>query len=657
MSLVLSIPLFVLFVVIVGKLAGRLLGIRLGNWRGALVGAVGWIAGLYAAAYTIGTRSKGGGRVINATSFGHWIQAAAVVIAFGVLAAMPFAIGLDLVTRSARVRPSRRRRGLIHPVRAVRASLAPYGRLRELVANARRANLLHLRYASRAALESPELARRLRIVLEDSGGMLVKLGQIASTRTDVLPDALTDELSNLQADVRPVPEQDVRAALENALGEPVEQAFGSFDFEPLAAASIGQTHRAVLFDGTRVVVKVQRPGIDEVVARDAGVLRLAANQLERRVEFGREIHLSAFSDELIAGLEQELDYLHEASVGTRLRENRSGDVGIAVPQVYSTLSTDRVLVMEEVVARAIADPEALAASSVSRSELARRLLSSFLGQVLDDGLFHADPHPGNLLIDDAGTIWMLDFGSVGRLDPRSLDGLRGIALGVATNNVSVLARAARDLSGNQGADLRALESDLAVQLGALDGSAGLDPRVIGEVLSVMQRHQLAPPPSVTLLARSLFTLEGTLRRIDPQFSLVTESQQIVVEEHRDAFGTPQELLEREALRALPALRTLPEHAETLANQLRSGRLTVQTEHFAGDDHDAVDSWVDRLVIAAIAGFSVVASAVLLLAAGMTNDHEVRSALWILGFTGLTFSTVLAMRAAARALRRNLERVE
>ncbi len=313
--------------------------------------------------------------------------------------------------------------------------------------------------------------------------------------------------------------------------------------------------------------------------------------------------------------------------------------------------------MEEVVARAIADPEALAASSVSRSELARRLLSSFLGQVLDDGLFHADPHPGNLLIDDAGTIWMLDFGSVGRLDPRSLDGLRGIALGVATNNVSVLARAARDLSGNQGADLRALESELAVQLGALDGSAGLDPRVIGEVLSVMQRHQLAPPPSVTLLARSLFTLEGTLRRIDPQFSLVTESQQIVVEEHRDAFGTPQELFEREALRALPALRTLPEHAETLANQLRPGRLTVQTEHFAGDDHDAVDSWVDRLVIAAIAGFSVVASAVLLLAAGMTNDHEVRSALWILGFTGLTFSTVLAMRAAARALRRNLERVE
>jgi len=455
-------------------------------------------------------------------------------------------------------------------------------------------------------------------------------GRLPSTRTDVLPDALTTELSNLQADVRPVAEHDVRAVLETALGEPVEQAFDSFDFEPLAAASIGQTHRAVLLDGTHVVVKVQRPGIDEVVARDAGVLRLAANQLERRVEFAREIGFRAFSEELIAGLEQELDYLHEASVGMRLRENRAGDVGIAVPKVYSTLSTDRVLVMEEVVAHPIANPDALAASPVSRSEIARRMLSSFLGQVLDDGLFHADSHPGNLLIDAAGTIWMLDFGSVGRLDPRSLDGLRGIALGVAANDVSVLARAARDLSGNQSADLRGLESDLSAQLGALDGSAGIDPRIIGEVLTVMQRHKLAPPPSVTLLARSLFTLEGTLKRIDSQFSLVTERQQIVMEEHRDAFGTPQQLLEREALRALPALRTLPEHAETLANQLRSGRLTVHTRHFAGDDHDAVDFWVDRLVIAGIAGFSVVASAVLLLAAGVTNDPEVRSALWVLG---------------------------
>ena len=277
--------------------------------------------------------------------------------------------------------------------------------------------------------------------------------------------------------------------------------------------------------------------------------------------------------------------------------------------------------------------------------------------MLEDGLFHADSHPGNLLIDEAGTIWMLDFGSVGRLDARALDGLRGIALGVAMNDVNVLARAARDLSGNQSVDLRALETDLSAQLAALGAPGGLDPRVIGEVLSVMQRHHMPPPPSITLLARSLFTLEGTLTTIDPQFSLVQKSEQIVMAEHREILGTPQEILQREALRSLPALRTLPEHAETLANQLRGGRLTVRTEHFAGQDYDAVDFWVDRLVLALVGGFSVVGSAVLLLAAGMTSDREVRSVLWILGFSGLAFSTMLAMRSAARALRRHLERVE
>ena len=656
MSIVLEILLLLLFTVTVGKLTGRLLGVRLGHWRGALVGLVGWFLGLLAAAYTIGAPSPGGGRTIETGSFGEVLEVAVVVIVFGVFAAMPFAIGLDLVSRRARTRPTRRRRRrLVHPIQTVRLSFSPYGRLRELVANARSANLLHFRYASRSALESPDVARRVREVLEESGGMLVKLGQIASTRTDVLPDALTDELSELQADVRQVPEDDVRAVIEKTLGEPVEKAFDSFDFKPLAAASIGQTHRAVLFDGRRVVVKVQRPGIDEVVARDAAVLRLAARRLERHM--AHEVGLNAFSEELIAGLNEELDYLHEAAMGMQLRENRARDVGIAMPNVYSTLSTDRVLVMEEVVARSVADGDALDASPVPRPQLAERLLSSFLGQVLDDGLFHADPHPGNLLIDEAGTIWILDFGSVGRLDARALDGLRGIALGVAMNDVSVLARAARDLSGNQSIDLRALETDLSAQLAALGAPGGLDPRVIGEVLSVMQRHHMPPPPSITLLARSLFTLEGTLTTIDPQFSLVQKSEQIVMADHRESLGTPQEILQREALRSLPALRTLPEHAETLANQLRGGRLTVRTEHFAGQDHDAVDFWVDRLVLALVAGFSVVGSAVLLLAAGVTNDHEVRAVLWILGFSGLAFSTTLAMRSAARALRRHLERVE
>ena len=330
--------LLIFFVVTIGKLCGRVLGVRLGRVRGVIAGVVGWVAGVGAAVFTF-SADKGDGLTIEVKTFGQTVAFVGVTLLFGTLAAMPFAIALDLVTRAGPDRPRkrRRRRDLLHPVVATQKAFAPYGRLREVIANARRANLLHLRYASRTALESPDFSRRLRIVLEESGGMLIKFGQIASTRDDILPEALTTELANLRADVQAVPAAEVRAVLEAELGETAEEAFASFEWEPLAAASIGQTHRAVRHDGTRVVVKVQRPGIAEVVSRDASVLRLAARQLERRVEVARSVHLRALVEELIGGVEEELNYLNEATAGMQLREHRSGDVGIAVPRGLSDL--------------------------------------------------------------------------------------------------------------------------------------------------------------------------------------------------------------------------------------------------------------------------------------------------------------------------------
>ena len=549
------------------------------------------------------------------------MTAFAVTVFFGVLTAMPVAIALDLVTRRNRTHHPHHPSAWVHPMRAMRTDLAPYGRMREVVGNARRAGLLHFRYASRSALESPDLARRLRGVLEESGGMLVKFGQVASTRSDILPPVLIDELANLRADVHPIEPDAVRGVLESDFGRPVEQSFASFDWTPLAAASIGQTHRAVLPDGTRVVVKVQRPGVREVVERDAAVLRLAARQLERRVEAARVVGLAALSEELIAGIEIELDYLHEASVGSRLREHRAGDVGIAVPKVYSELSTARVLVMEEVDARTIADEQAIEECARERHEFAQNVLASFVGQVLEDGLFHADPHPGNLLVDREGVIWLLDFGSVGHLDSLALSGLRGIAIGLATNDVGMLARAARDLAAtDKVVDLRTLEIELGAPLADLDEAGGIDPQMIVHVLGVMQRHDMPPPPSITLLGRALVTLEGTLRVLEPGFSMVEASKELV-RTQRSAFGTPKEMLQRELLHTLPALRTLPEHTEAIASQLRAGSLTVRTERYAGADRGVVDDWVDRAVLAGIGGCAAVASALLLFAAAATSRPQ------------------------------------
>jgi ubiquinone biosynthesis protein len=626
------------WIALLGWLTGRILGVKLGRWRAGVAATFGWLIGL---------------TIVSAIAPKN-VQVGAftlVVAFFAVLSALPVAILLDLLTLGEG--PSRRplRRVLRHPIRWLKGVFAPLGRFRELVRNARAENLMHMRYGSAAALHSPDFAHRLRMVLERSGGMFVKFGQIASTRTDLLPEPITTELSHLQAEVPPAPEDEVREVLDEELGEPAEKAFASFADEPLASASIGQTHRATLHDGERVVVKVQRPGIAELVRRDSTVLAFAANQIERRVDAARRIGAKRLAGELITGIEEELDYRREAAAGLRLRENRAEDRGIAVPAVHTTLSTERVLVMEAVAGRSIADQEAVDASGVPRPELASRLLSSMLGQILDDGFYHADPHPGNVMIDERGTMWLLDLGAVGRLDPITLEGLQGIAFGFTMNDPNILARAVRHLADDErSVDLRVLERELGSVLGELGQAGGLSPEVMRQILAVMDRHDMQPPGQMVLLSRTLLTLEGTLRGLDPGIQVSAKAQEIVRAQH--AFGAEdiRGMAQRELIRALPSLRTLPDHAEALANQLRAGTLTVRTERFAGQDRAVVDQWLNRALVAVVGSFGSVASALVLAAGALTHAHGVRLALWVLGFAGLALSGVLVMRTVAQSLR-------
>jgi ubiquinone biosynthesis protein len=618
----------------IGLMSGRVLGIRIGWWRSVVAASVGWLAGVAAASGTLNADTDSAAIVIPVVAF------------FGVLATLPIAIVLDLV---ARRRPRRRRahRRWRHPARALRGVLSPLGRFRELVGNARRENLLNVRYRSANALGSPDLARRVRLVLERSGGMFVKFGQIAATRTDVLPATITDELSKLHADVARVPVDELRAVLEEELDEPVEQAFRAFELEPLAAASVGQTHRATLQDGHPAIVKVQRPGMEDIVRRDGAVLAVAARILESRVEAARRVGARELAEELLHSIQAELDYEQEAEAGARLRANRAGDAGVAIPAVHPTLSTARILVMDEIRGRPLSDGAAVDAVPVERAVLARRLLASFLGQILEDGYYHADPHPGNVLLDTEGTLWLLDFGAVGRLDPVSLEALQGMAIGFSVSDGSVIARAVRHLVGDDRSDMRLLERDMSLLLG--EAQAGMSPAILSGVLGVMERHGLRPPRALLLLSRTLLTLEGTLRLIDPGFELAAEASKLVGEDGLVSVGTPAEILRRELVRALPALRSLPEHAETLAGQLRSGRLVLRSERYAGGDRQVVEAWLDRVLVAVASGIGALTSAAVLVAAATARDGNIRDTLWVLGFSGLTAATVLLLRTVAQSL--------
>jgi ubiquinone biosynthesis protein len=629
------------FIILVGWVSSRILGVRRGWGRALVAGFFGWVFGVAIAAVAQDTDVKTTSD-LNDIFF--------LSVFFGVLVTMFVSLTLEIILKP-RVWRRRRFGPFLHPIATIKRRMAPLGRSREILRYARKRGVTGLRYASTAKLGTPEFARRLRLMLEDCGGMFVKFGQIASTRTDLLPEALTTELAQLQSAARPVPADAVREVLESELGATVEEEFTSFDFEPLASASIGQTHRAVLKTGEKVVVKVQRPGIEDVVYRDAAVLRLVAGVVERRVDGARQIGVQRLAGELISSLQRELDYGAEAGAGAAFLDHLDGEEGIAAPVVHQELSTRRVLVMDEIDGVTVAKHEAVAASPVPAPALAARLLQSFLDQVLRDGMYHADPHPGNIFVDRVGVLWFLDFGAVGRLDPVVLESMQEMAIGFQLKDPVILARATRHLAGGDEAnDSRALEADIGLVMA--EGIASFDPKAMTLILDVMGRHGLEVPTSMTVLSRAMLTLEGTLRTIDPMFNIGSEVEQLLPALAEQKEAAVQQQLEKELLRALPSLRTLPSNVEAITSQLRRGRLTTRQERYAGNDRRVVSGWLDRVLFATIGMIGLLSSAVLLVAAGAlgTEEQGAHDTLIILGFFGLVVSSVMLMRAVAQLLR-------
>ncbi len=408
------------------------------------------------------------------------------------------------------------------------------------------------------------------------------------------------------------------------------------------------------------MVKIQRPGLDDLLRRDATVLRLAARVAERRVSGAGDLGIRELCEELITSMDRELDYQREAAMCDRLRDVVShpdpADDIVRVPAVFHALCTDRLLVMEEAPGRTIDVPGAVAASGTPPELLATALLSCFLDQILHGMVFHADPHPGNLMVDQWGRLWLLDFGAVGLLDPATRRALQDIAIGMSASEPMVVARAVRHLAGADAtADLAALESDIGQLM--VETSGGFDPAVLPQVLSVMTRHGLRVPASMTSLSRALLTLDGTLKVIDPGFELSVEATKAADELAGPDQDVAGDLLQQELRRSLPALRTLPGHLDELATQLRSGRMSVRVERFADRDEQVVSRWIDRVLVGLFGCVGLVASGILLVAAELATTRDIRLALQAIGFIGIVFSSVLFMRSVAQVLRRQRTTLE
>jgi predicted unusual protein kinase regulating ubiquinone biosynthesis (AarF/ABC1/UbiB family) len=302
-----------------------------------------------------------------------------------------------------------------------------------------------------------ERAVRVRQALDELGPTFAKLGQVLSTRPDLLPPELIDELATLQDRVTPMTEAEVVAVMEEELGVPWEDVFESIDPSPLAAGTIGQVHRAVLENGDRVVVKVQRPNARSEIMRDLGLFELFAEKAAERPGLRQVVDLPAVVQHLSASLRRELDFRQEAANTERMREVLAPYSRLGVPRVYEQLSSQRVLVLEEIPGVPLREAEI----EEGREETARQLLDSYYRQVLKDGFFHADPHPGNMLWAN-GRLYLIDLGMVGEVTPELRSLILALVLAFSRRDASFLTELVLALGDDEDTadvDVEALERD------------------------------------------------------------------------------------------------------------------------------------------------------------------------------------------------------
>ena len=458
------------------------------------------------------------------------------------------------------------------------------------------------------------IAARYRILAIQLGGVMIKVGQFLSSRVDVLPREITTELAGLQDEVPAEMFDDIRRVAETELGATLEDRFAYFEPTPLAAASLGQVHVARLFPGMHkldngcelsdVVVKIQRPEIEAIIATDLAALRTVGRWLRRYRPISRRVNINALLDEFTRTLYEEIDYLAEGRNAETFSANFQDNPHVRVPRVIWTHTSKRVLTLENVGAIKITDYEGISAAGIDRGEVARRLLDTYLKQIFEDGFFHADPHPGNLFISplptssddpDSPITWTLtfvDFGMVGRIPPKLRTSLRELLMAIGTRYVTRMIKAYK-LMGVllPGADLNQIEragsqmfdrfwGKNMTELQNTDMDEMLD--FAGEFRDLIFTMPFQIPQDIIFLGRCVGILSGMCTGLDPDFNVFEQlapfAQKLISSEV--ATGWRFWVSEAEAMGV--RLWTLPSRVESMLEKMQRGEMTVRdpqlTEH-------------------------------------------------------------------------------
>lgn len=498
-------------------------------------------------------------------------------------------------------------------------------------------------------------ASSVRGAMEEAGGVFVKLGQLLAGRADLLPAEVRREFSRLQEQVAPADAAAVKQLVETELGAPLDEVFAAFELEPIAAASIGQAHAARLQDGTDVIVKVQRPGIDAVVEDDLATTRWLARMAERRTAWGRSYGVAALADEFAHALREELDFRAEARNVREAALALADQPGVVVPHVYTEVSTRRVLVLERVAGDALSDLPARRDLADDARKLGDALLRAVVAPMIAGERFHADPHPGNVRVLPDGRLALIDFGATGRLDAFEQASVTDILLAVRERDPSLLLDAVRQVAiVRRDVDERQLEHALAHFLARhVSPAAKPDASMLTELLRVFLTFGIALPAGTTTMFRALVTLQGTLECLCPEYPVIDAAQELAstLVMSRIEPSTFAAAAQKEVLTAVPLLRRVPRHLDRIATQLENGDLRLQTRLFADPDDARVLGRLVGQVVLVLAAATAGGLAIGLL--NLTGGPDVTAGLSLhdaLGYAALTLALVLLLRAITTVLR-------
>jgi ubiquinone biosynthesis protein len=489
-----------------------------------------------------------------------------------------------------------------------------------------------------------DLYHRIRLALEELGPTFVKLGQILSLRPDLLPLELIKELSRLQDNVATLPFEEIKAVLEAEFQRPLEQIFNEFEQTPMASASLSQVHRAVHIEsGCTLAVKVRRPGITKLMEVDLDILLNIARRLHNSFEQLRIYDLPAIVETNRRTLLREIDFSREARYIQIARSKNKSQTDIVIPDVFNAYCTSKVLVTEYISGRKITAD--LGLSRECKKTLAEAGVRSAIVQILDHGFYHADPHPGNILITDNNQLCLLDWGMIGRLTPGEQNNLLFLIQAAVDRDSGQLVKMVLNMvDASDSVNEQLLEKDLIDMMDVYFSLPLKDVQVGGlleDFIQILQANQLRLPPDISIIIKALITVEGTARMIYPDLDIISQAEPHV---RRIAarYYSPRNLWEkfRRAVSDIWMLQSsLPASLSTIVHKMEQGRLTIRFEHKnLTEFRDSLENSFNRLTL------GIVLSA-LIIGSSMIITTGVRPFIWgypALGIIGYMVSGVVAL---------------